>query len=250
MKHIAAILLSALMLSAPLGGAAAEQAPGRLVVVELYTSQGCSSCPPADALLGALAGREGILALSFHVDYWDYIGWRDPFGSPEATARQRAYARTLGNPYIYTPQIIVNGRRDVVGSRAGQVESLIAEAARAPVMVPVRLRRIPRNRLAVTLDRAPGVRLAEVWLVEFDEARETDIPRGENRGRTLTYHHVVRRLERLEDYRGRRAAFEVELSGGEDARYGAAVIVQGAGRGPILGAGVSFLSPQSRAEAD
>ena len=104
---------------------------GRKVVVELFTSQGCSSCPPADAYLAELAKRDDVIALSFHVDYWNYIGWKDPFSSPEAAARQRAYGRALQKRYVYTPQIVVDGRAEAVGSNRAVVSSLIKMAQAA-----------------------------------------------------------------------------------------------------------------------
>ena len=108
------ILLSGALLSVVVA-ATAVAGDGKKIVVELFTSQGCSSCPPADAYLAELAGRDDVIALSFHVDYWNYIGWTDPFSMPEATSRQRAYGRQLGKSFVYTPQIVVDGRAETVG---------------------------------------------------------------------------------------------------------------------------------------
>lgn len=112
------------------------QAGGEKIVVEFFTSQGCSSCPPADAYLAELAKRDDVIALSFHVDYWNYIGWSDPFLSREATERQRAYGRTMGKSYVYTPQVVVDGRAETVGSNRHEVSNLINMAAAAP-KVPI-----------------------------------------------------------------------------------------------------------------
>ena len=125
MVRIMRVVLKILPLAAALwfGGAAADLvAAERKVVVELFTSQGCSSCPPADAYLGELAQRDDVLALSFHVDYWNYIGWRDPFSKRQWSARQRAYGDTLKRRYVYTPQIVVDGAAEAVGSKRSQVE--------------------------------------------------------------------------------------------------------------------------------
>src|SRR5690606_22101538 len=163
--------------------ARAEPAP-QPVLVELFTSQGCSSCPPADAFLAELAERPGVLALSYHVDYWNYIGWTDPFSSPAATARQRAYGKTLGSRVAYTPQMVVGGRHDAVGSHREAVEQAIAAAAASPHVA-----------LVIAGDDATGYRAvlpataldmpARIWLVLFDGSHETTVTRGENTGRTI-----------------------------------------------------------------
>jgi len=127
-----AVLVASVLLSSIAGSVAArgaEPAAVSPVVVELFTSQGCSSCPPADALLAELTGRPDVVALSFHVDYWDYIGWKDPYASPQYTARQQRYTQALNLRYVYTPQIVVDGRADVVGSHRAEVLAAIETAA-------------------------------------------------------------------------------------------------------------------------
>src|SRR5215470_2470293 len=131
MSRIIPVLLLAAVIA--VGHASATSAQDKPpVVLELFTSQGCSSCPPADALLGELAQRPGIVALAFHVDYWDYIGWKDPYASPTNTQRQHDYAVALGLHMVYTPQMVVDGRTDVVGSERGDVETAIGRAAAGP----------------------------------------------------------------------------------------------------------------------
>lgn len=230
-KLILAAALIAGIYPAPV---AAEAGP---TVVELFTSQGCSRCPPADAYLAELAARPDIIALSFHVDYWNYIGWRDPFSRAEFSARQRDYERHLNRRYVYTPQLVVDGRGETVGSKRQRVEKLIAAA-----------RRTAKLDIQVTHDRADSARIripaaahrgrpAIVWVALYDSRHTTEIKSGENRGRKLVNTNVVRRLERVGTWNGRAAEFTVDLArmGAKD-RDGCAILVQRAGPGPILGA--------------
>ena len=180
---------------------AASSAPSvaaeRPVVVELFTSQGCSSCPPADALLSTLADRPGVLALAFHVDYWNRLGWVDPFSSAWATARQSAYAALMGSSQVYTPQAVVDGGRDVVGSDRAALDSAMAEARSDP-SVPLTLT-ASDAALQVAVDPAAPAD-AVLWLVGFDDRHETPVRRGENAGRTLVDRNVVRSLTRLDGW--------------------------------------------------
>ena len=186
------------------GGAALEPAPGGpAVVLELFTSQGCSSCPPADATLSRLGRDEGlrgrVVPLAFHVDYWNYIGWADPFSSPEWSARQRAYSPPLGLDGVYTPQLVVNGRAHLNGSDESGIRELIAEASRAPAArVSVETERAGDGfavRVRAELpERLDAGRLRAV-VVLFENGVATEVRRGENRGRTLANDYVVRRLE-------------------------------------------------------
>ncbi len=211
------------------------------MVVELFTSQGCSSCPPADDFLGELAGRAGVLALSFHVDYWNYIGWEDPFSSAEATQRQRAYGRALGLRVVYTPQMVIDGRWDAVGSNRGAVEQAIAAAGAAAHVAPEFAGDAAsgyRVRLPETALEAP----ARLWLVLFDSSHETKVARGENSGRTIENRNVVRGIVDLGAWDG--GAVELPLDLAPDAtagRDGCAVIVQQDESGPVLGAAVMAL---------
>ena len=218
-------------LAAP--GAAQETAP---VVVELFTSQGCSSCPPADALLRELAGREDVLPLALHVEYWDYIGWKDSFADPAHTRRQKGYARAAGRDMIFTPQMIVMGQEDVVGARAMQVADLIMRHMRNAPAVTVHATRA-EDRLTVAL-RPAGAPVAgplDVYLVRYAPLRHVTITRGENAGRSLDYANVVESWQRLGVWDGRAPARLVaELPSQEGLR--AAVLVQRADFGPILAA--------------
>ncbi len=227
----------ALMLTWPGAIAAAEPAPPP-TVVELFTSQGCSSCPPADAYLGKLAGRPDVLALGFHVDYWDYIGWKDTFASPEFTLRQRGYAEALGQRYVYTPQMVVDGMGHATGSRVGDVERLIAARRDAP-KVRVRLVGEPGGRLTVSIGSGQADRPADVWFVTFNRRHSTEVARGENRGRRLTEYNIVRSVRRLGGWDGTAKQFTVAL--GEVDEDACAVLVQAAGLGEILGAASEIL---------
>lgn len=172
------------------------------IVVELFTSQGCSSCPPADALLRELGEEKDLLPLSFHVDYWDGLGWADPFGSPDWTARQRDYGRALGSGgRIYTPQIVVAGKQGMVGSHREVVERAIAAARKGTrAGVDFRLSDAPRGALAidgaVTL-AAPSKRRLKIVAALAQTGLVTEVGRGENGGRSLPNDHVVRRLVTL-----------------------------------------------------
>ncbi len=180
--------------SAPANAQAATPTPlaAGPVLVELFTSEGCSSCPPADALLADLAGRPGVVALSFHVDYWDRLGWRDPFSSAAATARQQSYAQSLGDNRVYTPEMVVGGAVGFVGSRRGEAERAIAAAAPADA-VPVTVAAHVRGRSVEAAVRADGLAAGQVVHVALVQRAATSrVGRGENRGRALRHVGVVR----------------------------------------------------------
>jgi hypothetical protein len=227
------VLRCLLLWFAVLAGAPALAAE-RPVVVELFTSQGCSSCPPADALLGELARRDDVLPLGFHVDYWDRLGWKDPYASAEATRRQRGYARQLDSASIYTPQMVIDGRTEMVGSYRAEVLQAIAAARAAAVAVPVELAAQEdglRVRVAAGDD---ATRHATLWLVGFDRHHETQIGAGENGGRKLAEWNIVRGLEPLGEWQG--AAYETTVPAAKLAGYErVAVLLQESG-GRILGA--------------
>jgi hypothetical protein len=223
-------------LAVSLGIGAAQAADRQPVVVELFTSQGCSSCPPADALLGDLAKREDVLALSLHVDYWDYIGWKDPFAQRAYTDRQRSYSRTLNQRYVYTPQMVINGSLQGVGSDRAEIGKLIDSARKAAASGPnltlngggaQRVLRIGAGKVA-----AP----ATVWLVGFDRAHETPVRSGENSGKKLANHNVVRSLQPVGTWKGAAAEIPLDLSDVAANCDGAAVIVQSDETGPIVAA--------------
>ena len=211
------------------------------VVVELFTSQGCSSCPPADALLGELSKRSDVLALGFHVDYWDYIGWKDPYASKLATKRQKLYAESFKASFVYTPQMVVNGTIESVGSDRAGVEAAVEKAkTRAAAHPTLVLERRADGGLLVHIGAAEVKRSATVWLACFDRQRSTAVPRGENAGSTLTNYHIVRHFESLGTWKGQIVDFSLgpdvvaEYAGRPDQDM--AVLVQTEGVGPILAA--------------
>jgi hypothetical protein len=220
--------LAALTLTAP--SAIAQQA-ARPVVVELFTSQGCSSCPAADKVVEGLAPRDDVIALSFNVDYWDYIGWKDTLASPDYTKRQYAYADAMGSRRVYTPQIVIDGVIDVVGSDKSGVERGIARRHDQPNTLLVTLAAAgDKVKLHIGAGNAGGP--ATIWLVQYDNARVVPIGRGENAGRTITYANVARVLSRLGEWDGK----PVELTLDAPRHDGCVVLVQQGTHGPILGA--------------
>lgn len=218
--------------------AAERRAGPGLVVVELYTSQSCNSCPPADAFLGELARRKDVLALSMHVDYWNGLGWRDHFSSPDITARQKDYMRSLGTRYVSTPQAIIQGRSYAVGSDRSGIPRLIEQAkgAAGPRVQP-RITVGAGDRLTVNLPETKLPNAAAVWFVAFDDKHTVPITSGENSGATITYTNVVRDLRRVGTWDGRPKAFEIDVSEHRKSGFGnCAVLIQSRSTGPILGA--------------
>ena len=203
-------------------------AASRPVVVELFTSEGCSSCPPADALLTTLAGRRDLLPLAFHVTYWNSLGWRDPYSTDAATNRQAIYAGRLGGG-SYTPEMVVDGRRGMVGSESGEVAAAIASArGEADSAVPIKS---SRSGGTVSISIGPGAGQGRILLIGFDPRHQTQVGRGENSGRTLTESNVVRSMRTVGQYEGE----AIQVSAPRGAGAEAAVIVQ-APDGRILGA--------------
>ena len=193
-------------------------------VVELFTSQGCSSCPPADRVLAELAREADVIALSLPVDYWDYLGWKDTLASPAFSARQRAYSNARGDRQVFTPQMIVNGKISCVGSDRAQIGRSMARASAGSDRLPVRIE-LAENGPMLTIDvgganppsNPPAT--GEVWVLPVVKAREVAIGRGENRGRSVTYANVVRGMTRAGYWSGAPARLEVPL---KKARHGEA----------------------------
>jgi hypothetical protein len=199
-------------------------------VVELFQSQGCSSCPPANANVNTLSQRPDVLALSFAVTYWDRLGWKDTFGRPQFTERQWQYARAMRQQDVYTPQVVVNGRVEGVGADPGEIEGLMSRADRGASGPAVTL-----SDGSAEIGAAPApAHAAEVWLVRYDpRTLEVQVRRGENAGKTLPHKNIVRELVRLGDWSGQAERFSLTA---DDSGLATAILVQASGAGPILAA--------------
>ena len=214
------------LLAAP--AAAAAKPP---VVVELYTAQGCASCGAANAFIGKLADRPGVLPLTFAVDYWDYLGWADTFAKPEFAQRQKAYVAKLALREPYTPQVVIDGRAQAAGQQGDRIEALVRDAARAR-RDPPDVRFITARRVDVG-SGAPPRGGAEVWLIRYDpRERDVEVKSGDNRGQTIVHKNVVRQIQRLGAWKGRPTAYRL-ASQPEDG-LATVVLVQAAQGGRVL----------------
>jgi hypothetical protein len=212
---------------------AAVAASDRPVVVELFTSQGCSSCPPADRFLDELVEMDGVIGLSWHVDYWDYIGWKDVFADPEFTERQKYYAHSMGEKMVYTPQMIVGGVAHVVGSDRQKVTALIDAAQAEDSVVDLSVVRSDDNiSISAEVVGDPTGRM-NVYVVYYIPKASVDITRGENAGSMFTYTNVVESWEKLRGWNGRR---KLSLDVSVASERSAVIMIQAENYGPILAA--------------
>jgi hypothetical protein len=233
MRHLLPTLALSLALTSP---ALAASGP---VVLELFTSQSCSSCPPADALLQKLASDPQVLALSYHVTYWDGAGWQDPFSRPASTDRQRAYAAVLGGG-VYTPELVIDGRQQLIGSREGQVRAALAAAREEAQPVDIAMAAGPDHQLAIKVGGSASP--ADLWLVTYNPQAVTAVRGGENHGETLTSINNVTAITRLGAASGQAQSFTAPFAADPADRY--AVLAQAPAGGPILGATV-FVPPRT-----
>jgi hypothetical protein len=218
-------------------------------VVELFTSQGCSSCPPADKIIGELAKDPSVIALSMPIDYWDYLGWKDTLADARFSARQKAYSQMRGDRDVYTPQVVVNGSAHVVGSDRAGIEGAIGDTKKAdgvmsvPVTMTLNGKQINVSVAAST--GGPALMHGEVWICSISKAVPISIGRGENRGREVTYHNVVRNLLKVGDWNGSSGSWTVPLENiSRDGVDAAVVYLQDGNRdkpGPMLGAAFTSL---------
>jgi hypothetical protein len=232
MKYCVFFLSLTISLTVALGGAAQTRLTNP-TVVELYTSQGCGMCPPADALLAELAQHPNVLGLSLHVTYWDYRGWRDPFSLPSATARQEAYAAFAVYEYVYTPQFIVNGVHEFRNLRDPAVTEALLNVGNAPQDMPLEVAWEGNRVVIAPLDTTPLPAPLALWRITFLHNAETQVTAGYNAGRALVNQHIVTQIEALEDWSGIDSR-AVPLA--SSAEQGQALLVQSAQNGAIWGA--------------
>ncbi len=210
------------------------------VVIELFTSQGCSSCPPADKLLGELAGRSDVIALTFPVDYWDYLGWKDTLASPAYSKRQRSYARARGDGQVYTPQIVVGGKAHVVGSHTTAVKNAILKSAGQNKYGVSLTMHTEGDTIIIKAGAAPDgarVKPATIWLALVKKSATVEIKRGENRGSTITYHRVVKNMTPVGQWTGEKVTIRLPKKHLQSADTdGCTVLLQQDHAGPILAA--------------
>lgn len=233
-----AAAITALALAYPVGAKADDTAKS---VVELFTSQGCSSCPPADALLGDLSKRDDVIALTFPVDYWDYLGWKDTLASPAHSARQRAYAKARRDGQVYTPQMVIDGTYHAVGSQSHNVKQTIlkSRAANKFNRVPMKIWVEGDSVIILIGDAMPDMKVkpSTVWLALIKESETVKIERGENRGETITYYKVVREMTPVGQWSGKTVTIKLPrhhlMSRGAD---GCTVLLQQDAAGPVIAA--------------
>lgn len=229
MKYITTFmaLFSALT---PLSATAEGISVAHPVVLELFTSQGCSSCPPADRLASKYADYAGVLVLSYHVNYWDYLGWKDPYSSAENTNRQREYASYLRSRNVYTPQAIIQGKYDVVGSNESGLANALSAAAKNGSWIAAKLEQTA-DKVAISLPATENIN-AKILLVGYQKQSSNAVPRGENAGEKLAHRNSVTSIVPLGEWKGAALNISKELSSGD----GAAVLIQSTITGEIIGA--------------
>ncbi len=231
---VKSVLAVVALLSAAKPAFSASMDGRNLTVVELFQSQGCSSCPPANANVIALSDRPDLLTLSFGVTYWDSLGWKDTFASPQYTDRQWDYARAFHRDQVFTPEVVVNGRADVVGQDRGELEALIHREAAGPSAPAIS---IADDRVQISASNVSATN-ADVWLIRYDpRIEQVPIARGENGGRTLPHKNVVKQLVKLGNWSGKAETFAIPQSVRGDLR--SAVLIQQGPGGVIVAAASS-----------
>jgi hypothetical protein len=244
---LAAFALAAAICASMMQSALAES-PRLRGVVELFTSQGCRSCPPADEILGELAAKGDVVALAYHVDYWDYLGWKDTLGSPDNTKRQRDYGRTFGIRSVYTPQAVINGQAHVNGAKRDEITATLDELAKAGKGMSVELKAEQVGEsIVIETGAGPTYSKAHLVLVFFEDAMPVQIERVENTGSTIMYWNAVTGIQTAGMWKGKPTRFELPMSAITD-KGGCAALLQSVSKdglpGPILGATI-LRSPET-----
>lgn len=233
--RVVSLAFAAMLATALLSPRAALTEDREPAVLELFMSQSCAACPPAVRLLGELIEQGNVIALTWPVDYWDYTGWKDTFAAPGNSKRQKAYNDQLGLRYLYTPQMFINGASQVVGSDREDVLAALEEPAKR-LRIEVKIEQ-NGNQVTVSLPEAPAALPATVWLVRYDHVRNVDIGAGENAGKTLMLHNVVRDAEAIGTWDGEAMTINLTIPRlTADDREACAILVQTQGTGPIIGA--------------
>ena len=232
MQIIKNILLTVFLLSI-ISISAAEARP---TVLELFTSEGCSACPAAEAEIAQLNARKDVFALSLHVDYWDYIGWKDPFASPANTQRQRAYRQAFNESKIYTPQVVVDGLEETVGSWGWRIKMLMHKARQEQVDIPIRVTQPDTEKLRITLPQRKLKKPVDVLMFVYLPNTQSNVKKGENKGKFLKHTNVVKRFFKVASWDGAEIILTVpeQLQKGENI----AIILQEENLGQILGLGL------------
>ena len=245
MKRRRVALSLAVVASALLASTAARAEPR--AVIELFTSQGCSSCPAADKLAGELARDPSLVVMSLPIDYWDYLGWKDTLALPGHTNRQRAYSKSRGDREVYTPQVVVNGTVHVLGSDKDAIDQAIAQTRNQPGTLSLAVSlSVSGEQISVSVPAAKGaVTRAEIWLCPIVKDVPVTVGKGENSGHTITYHNVVRKWIKLGEWTGAARSFTLPVRDlGDDEAESVAVIIQAGSKeapGAMLGANVAAL---------
>lgn len=216
-----------------------------LVVVELFTSQGCNSCPPADAVLADFSTQENVLALSYSIDYWDYLGWKDTLGQPECTARQKKYNATMGKSGVYTPQMIIQGSQDLIGSQGGLADEMVKRARQnitelQPAGFAMSFEYMDEMidlKINASANDGKVEKAATIWIIGYDFEETVTIDSGELKGQTRKYHNVVKSIKRIGSWMGEEIKLTLSKQDLGDAEYDAyAVLLQHDEIGPIIAA--------------
>ena len=222
----------------------------RPIVVELFTSQGCSDCPAADRLVTELAKRRDVIALSLPITYWDMLGWKDTYATDANTQRQKSYARAMSHSGIYTPQMIIDGRFDVVGNQRDRVMAALAARTNdglGETSIPITIGAVSgRLEIAIPAARKKAKPVATIWVMRTLNQGFVNVEQGENRNRLLTYTNVVRDLQRAGEWTGEAMKIDLPLNFAKAKQDGVAVILQARDYGPVLGAAILQLAPNER----
>ena len=237
------LVLGVLFAAAIANGAWAGQTAhaDRPIVVELFTSQGCSDCPAADRLVSELAKRKGVIALSLPITYWDMLGWKDTFATEANTQRQKSYARAMNRSGIYTPQMIIDGRLDVVGNQRDHVLAALSARAAEPAgeTIPILIGTASgRVEISIPAAKTKPRTLATIWVMRTLAHGSVNVEQGENRNHLLTYTNVVRDLKRAGEWNGEAMKIDLPMNLAKTRQDGIAVILQASDFGPVLGAAI------------